>query len=150
MATCKDCLPCGVQFNCKKKLPCGLQGGSTNAYPYFPSSYPTPPSGLASFGSISGTTVSEEYSLGDDVVFESVVVNPEIVGTVNAVGYISSPLTGGVWYQVEVADDGAGGIDLTIPYSVFVTLYNQGIFLVTDTVSVKAPYYLNLKVFQTV
>jgi len=153
MASCKDCLPCGVQFNCKKKLPCALaQQTVTNTYPYFPAEYPTPPTGQVSVGSIGSDSSSEEYDSGsgDPVIFSDVPVNPVITGTLSTVGYISSPLTGGVWYEVTVADGTSPGtVDVTIPYEVYVVLFNQGVFTETTTVDVQAPYFLNLKVFQT-
>lgn len=153
MATCKDCLPCGVQFNCKKELPCALaQQTVTGTYPYFPNDYPAPPEGQVSVGSIGAESTSEEYDpgSGDPVVFSDVPVNPTISGTLNAVGYISSPLTGGTWYEVAVADGTSPGtVDVTIPYDVYVTLFNQGVFVESTSVVVQTPYFLNLKVFQT-
>lgn len=152
MANCKECLPCPPKLKCKK-LPCGLNQQVSNTYPYFSGYLTPPPASTFASGGLGSGAVSEE--IGDDpeeVVFEGIVIAPPLPGggNLNPVGVLFSPLTGGGPYLVGVTDGGDDTVTVTIPYNIYLLLYNQGVFIqLGDEATVKDPYYLNLQVFWT-
>lgn len=145
---CADCLPCAPQFT-KKKVPCGMATAPSTTYPYFPTYFQPPAGTITLRGTIPSTTESDAFTAGGSATFDSVAVSPPVDGTLNAVGLLWSPLTGSGPYQVSVADDGAGGVDVTIPASVLYSLINQGVFTVAADVTIVPPYFLTLQVFQS-